>query len=241
MLARASRQRRWTWRAVLQQGRQVLRDEGVQSLWFKILGQTVYRRVVLMECRLDQPLGHETARLPVVIDRLRRSEIHEYATFRPDADPSETHRRLEAGHLCFVARHEGQIVHACWAATGRAWVDYLACEIPLAGDEVYQYDSFTAPAFRGHNLAAARVIEAARYFRHASYRRLIAVVVPGNASAFRPLEKAGYRPFGLIGSVRIGRWRRNFCRVNRNSLPPGGVSLTNYRTRLGQRRVNGAL
>ena len=89
MLTRASQQRRWTWRAALQRARQVLRDEGVKSLWFKVLGQTVYRRVVLMECRLDQPLGYVTARLPVVIDRLRRSEFHEYAAFRPDADPSE--------------------------------------------------------------------------------------------------------------------------------------------------------
>jgi len=221
VLAWASQQRRWTWRDVLKQVRQALRDEGVKSLWFKILGQTVYRRVVLMECPLDQPLGYVTPSLSVVIDRLRRSEIDEYAAFRPDVDPSEMRRRLEAGHLCFVARHEGQIVHACWATPGRAWVDYLAYEMPLARDEVYQYDSFTAPAFRGHNLAAARVIEAARYFHHAGYRRLVAVVVPENASAFRPLEKAGYRPFGLIGYVQIGQWRRNFCWVNRDSLPPG--------------------
>jgi hypothetical protein len=47
--------------------------------------------------------------------------------------------------------------------------------------------------------------------------------VPENTSAFRPLEKTGYRPFGLMGYVQIGRWRWNFCRVKRNSLAPGGV------------------
>jgi GNAT superfamily N-acetyltransferase len=239
MLAGANQEGRWTWRAVVKRASEVLRDEGVKNLWFKILGQTVYRRLVLMECPLDQLLGSVTPRLPVVINRLISSESDAYAAFRPDADPSDMRRRLEAGHLCFVARHEGQIVHACWAAAGRAWIDYLAYEMPLARDEVYQYDSFTAPAFRGHNLAAARVIEAARYFRQAGYRRLIAVVSPENTAAFRPLEKAGYRPFGLIGYIQLGQMRRNFCWVNHHSLPPGGGSFTSSRLCLEQRYSNG--
>jgi SAM-dependent methyltransferase len=181
----------------------------------------VYRRVVLMERLLGEPIAELTARFPVAIDLLKETEVDEYTSFRPDADPLEICRRLEAGQWCFVARHEGRIVHACWAATGRAWIDYLGCAITLAPDEVYQYDSFTAPDVRGRNLAAVRVIVAARYFRQANYRRLVAVVVPENTLAFRPLEKAGYRPFGVMGYVKISRWRWNFCRVNRNAFPPG--------------------
>jgi GNAT superfamily N-acetyltransferase len=99
-------------------------------------------------------------------------------------DPSGIRRRLEAGQWCFVARHKGQIIHACWAATGRVWIDYLGCTLDQGPGEVYQYDSFTAPAFRGHNLAAVRVMVAARYFRQPGYHRLVTVVVPENAPAF---------------------------------------------------------
>jgi SAM-dependent methyltransferase/GNAT superfamily N-acetyltransferase len=221
MLARSILHAQWTWRAALKRTGEVLRQEGVKSLWFKILGETVYRRAILMERPLDQPNVRLAARLPVAIDLLRTSEVDEYANFRPDTDPSETRRRLEAGPLCFVARHEGRIVHACWAATGRAWVEYLAGEILLASDEVFHYDSFTAPSFRGRNIAAVRVIEAARYFRQAGYRRLVAIVVPENTSAFRSLEKAGYRRVGVIGYVKIGPWRWNLCRVHRRSRPQG--------------------
>jgi GNAT superfamily N-acetyltransferase len=201
----------------------VLRDEGVKSLGFKILGETVYRRVILMERLLDEPIAEVTGRLPVAIDLLEATEIDEYVRFRLGADPFEVRHRLAAGQWAFVARHEGCIVHAGWTTAKRAWIDFLAREIALAPDEVYQYESFTAPGFRGQNLAAVRITEMMHYFRKAQYRRMIAVVVPENTPAFRPLEKAGYRPFGLMGYVQIGRWRRNFCRVNRNSLPPGGV------------------
>jgi GNAT superfamily N-acetyltransferase len=200
----------------------VLRDEGVKSLWFKILGETVYRRVILMERLLDWPIAEVTSHLPVVIDPLKATEIDEYVMFRLGANPLEVRHRLAAGQLGFVARHEGCIVHAGWTTTRRAWIDFLAHEIALAPDEVYQYESFTTPSFRGQNLATVRIIEMMHYFRKAGYRRMIAVVVPENTPAFRPLEKAGYRPFGLMGYVQIGQWRRNFCRVDRSWQPLGG-------------------
>jgi ribosomal protein S18 acetylase RimI-like enzyme len=176
-----------------------------------------------MEHLLDEPIAEVTGRLPVVVDPLKATEIDEYVSFRLGADPLEVRHRLAVGQRAFVARHEGRIVHAGWTTTKRARIDFLACEIALAPDEVYQYESFTAPGFRGQNLAAVRITEMMHYFRKAGYRRMVAVVVPENTPAFRPLEKAGYRPFGLVGYVQIGRWRRNFCRVNRNSLPAGGV------------------
>jgi L-amino acid N-acyltransferase YncA len=202
----------------MQRAIEVLRDEGVKSLWFRILGETVYRRVVLMERLLHEPIAEMTARLPVVIDLLKDTEADEYAGFRPGVDPSEIRRRLAAGQWAFVARHEGYIVHAGWAVAEQAWIDYLACQIGLAADEVYQYESFTAPDFRGKNCAAVRVAEMMRYFRDAGYWRMVAVVMPENTPAFRPMEKMGYRPFGVMGYVKIGRWRRNFCRVSRNAL-----------------------
>jgi hypothetical protein len=126
------------------------------------------------------------------------------------------------GQCAFVARHDARIVHAGWTTTKQAWIDFLAREITLAPDEVYQYESFTAPGFRGNNLAAMRITAMLHHFQKAGYRRMIAVVVPESTAAFRPLEKTGYRPFGMLGYVRLGPWRRHFCRVSRHALPPGG-------------------
>ena len=77
-------------------------------------------------------------------------------------------QRLVAGQCAFVARHEGRIVHAGWATAKRAWIGFLAREVALAPDELYQYESFTAPGFRGQNPAAVRITQMLHYFRKAS-------------------------------------------------------------------------
>jgi GNAT superfamily N-acetyltransferase len=202
-------------RLALVRALEVLRVEGVRSLWFKALGAVAYRRVVVMECPLDEAIVSVTTRIAVAVDLLRDGDVDEYVKFRPDTDPADIHERLLAGHQCFVARHEGRIVHACWAAIGRVWIDYLERELVLARDAVYHYDSFTMPAFRGHNISAFRVTEAARHFLTSGYGRLVAVVVPENRTAFRPLEKAGYRPVGTMGYIGRGRWRWHFSRTKR--------------------------
>ncbi len=200
----------------------MLRDEGIRGLLFAALGKTVYRRLVLIEHPLDEPLVEVEARLPVVITLLDESEIDEYAAFRPDADPSVIGDRLRSGHRCFVARHEGRIVHAGWAAIGRAYIDYLHREIRLAPDEAYSYESFTEPDFRGHNIAPARLAAMLRHFRDAGYRRTMGGVLPENKPSLRPGEKNGGRPFAVMGYFRFGRWRWDFCRLKGKSAPPGG-------------------
>ncbi len=61
---------------------EVLRNEGVRSLWFKILGETVYRRVWLWERVLSEPLSERTSQVLVEISLLASSELNEYFDFR---------------------------------------------------------------------------------------------------------------------------------------------------------------
>jgi len=185
-----------------------IRQRGPVNLWFRILGEIAYRRVVVLECRLDGELPEVVARVPVRIALLTAADLEHFGRFRPDLEPSIVRRRLEQGHQCFGVWHAGEIVHAGWAATRQAWVEYLRCEFPLDAGDVYQYDSFTTPAFRGLDLAGARVAWMARFFRDAQARRLLAVVWPENTAAFRPLEKAGYRRCGRLAVIWWGRWRR---------------------------------
>ncbi|MGH2569483.1 MAG: hypothetical protein ACRDGA_14180 [Bacteroidota bacterium] len=200
----------WTWSRALRRASEVLRAEGVRSLWYGVLAETVYRRVMLMERSLAKPIAGVTARIPVTIDQLTQNEIEEYIAFQVGADAEEIHLRLAAGHRAFVARYKGRIVHAAWAAVGRAWIDYLDCEYALEPKEVYQYGSYTLPGFRGYNIAALRITKMVNCFHDAGYERSVAAVVPHNASAFRPLVKTGYRPYGTLGYIKVGKWRRDF-------------------------------
>lgn len=207
----------WKWRWMIERAADVLREGGIRGLWFKMLGKMVYRRVVLVERALDEPVPEVTARLPLVIDLLKESEVDEYVGFFPRGNVSETRRRLEAGQLCFVARHRGRLVCANWATTKAAWIPYLGCTIQLAPGEVYTYELFTSPDFRGQNIAPAVKAHQLRQFRRAGYSRAVAVIVPENTASLRADGKVGYSPYGVMGCVRLGPWRRDFCRLHKSN------------------------
>lgn len=197
---------------------EVVRKEGITALCFRILGETVYRRTVLFERLLCEPISPVSAGLPVVVNLLTETEIEEYCQFRPDAHSSEVRRRPEAGQWCFAARHQGRLVHTASAASQRTWIGYLNREIRLAPGEAYEYEAFTAADFRGQNISPARKVWMLRYLHDAGYRRAVALVVPENEPAFRPVEKAGYRRLGVMGYLKIGPWRHDFCRTRRASF-----------------------
>jgi hypothetical protein len=112
-------------------------------------------------------------------------------------------------------------VSAAWIATGYAWMDYLGRGLALAPDEAYLHESFTVPAFRGRNIPVVRARHEARYFHAAGCRRIVAIIVPENAPALRHAVKSGWRRVGVMGYVKLGPWRRDFCRVNAGERPPG--------------------
>jgi GNAT superfamily N-acetyltransferase len=211
----------WTCQRVRKRAVEVLRTEGLAGLWFKVLGETVYRRVVMVERCLDDPPIRVDPTLPITIDLLRETDVEEYVRFRPMANPAEVHRRLADGQRCFVARYEGRLVHGSWVATQRAWIEYLAIEIQLAVDEAYSYESFTAADVRGHGIAEVRSKHMQRVLRDAGCSRLVAVIVPENRAAVRAGHKAGFHPFGVMGYIKIGPWRKVFCRIDRGARPIG--------------------
>src|SRR5262245_41465262 len=212
---------RQSWQRRLQQVLITVRAEGIKSLWIKSLSLTVYRRQFLFERPLHEPIPLPTPGLPVVVSLLQEATVGEYLAFRPEADPAQVCHRLQAGHLCFVARYAQRILCAAWATTAQAWSAHLGCEIPLAAGEVYIYDVLTVPDARGRQLTTVPYLQMLRFLREAGYRRVITIIIPENAAALRLGEKLGYRRLGMIGCVKLGPWRWQFCRLRRGAHPLG--------------------
>src|SRR5271154_723922 len=122
---------------VARRATEILRSEGARVLWFRILGETVYRRMILFERRLDAPIVAASPAVPLEISQLQPGDVDEYVAFRPGAVAAEIRSRLERGHQCFVARRQGALANAIWAAAGTAYIRYLDCEIRIAPDEAY--------------------------------------------------------------------------------------------------------
>jgi hypothetical protein len=193
--------------------RRSLRTRPLGDLWFAALGSArIYRRLVLLARPLSASVPEIAVPSPIRIAVLAHEEIDAYLALRPDQSGAEIRSRFSRGHLCFAAWHHRQIVHAAWGATQRAPIDYLSREIELSPDEVFIFDAFTAPASRGHNLSALRALAMGRHYRDRGYRRVLTAVHPENRAGFRPLEKVGTHPMGLIGYIGIGSLRWHFCR-----------------------------
>ena len=197
---------------------EITHEAGLRALWFAALGELCYRRVVVRELLLDGSAAPGRAGISVDIDLLDASQLDEYNTFRRTSDPNAVARRMEAGHKCFVARHGGEIVCACWGATENAWSGYLSRPIPLASDEAYLYDLYTAPQRRGLGIRGVITRAMHDFYKAEGKRRLLGFTVPENVAA---MVGSTFRQIGVTGYFGVGRLRFNFCRMDPGELAPG--------------------
>lgn len=187
-----------------------LRVEGLKSFWFKLLGECGYRRLLLVERPLDQPVADFMSRLPVDVAMLAQGEVDDYLVFRPGTTRRDIAGRLRSGEMCFVARHQGRIVAAVWVAAQPVWVPYLDCRLQVGAGEAHIYDKYTAPAYRGYGIANAVRTFHLRHLQRAGFRRATGAVLPENVSSLRDDFRGGFRVYGIVGRVKVGRWQRVF-------------------------------
>ncbi|MGH8800403.1 MAG: GNAT family N-acetyltransferase [Casimicrobiaceae bacterium] len=155
-----------------------LRGEGLRSFWFKLLGHLGYRRLLLFEWPLDQPVPDFSPTLPVEIGQLAESAVDDYLAFRPGTQRGDAVGRLRSGQLCFFARSDGRIVGAGWITAEPYWLFYLGCAMPMEAGDVHAYDKFTLPAYRGHGISNALRMHHRRHLQHAGYGRVVVAVLP---------------------------------------------------------------
>jgi ribosomal protein S18 acetylase RimI-like enzyme len=194
--------------------RAILRTRGWRGVWFSILGEMVYRRLTLIERCVDEPLPRVQTDLPVEFGELHRAEAEDLAQMTPDLETAEVVRRLAERHRCFIARLDGRIVTVRWVARRHARVGYLDCELELADDTAFVYDSYTIPDLRGRNLAGALGAFMVSRLREAGVQTLLAAVLPENGPGFGPPDRLGYRAIGTLATVRLWRWRHSLVLVH---------------------------
>jgi hypothetical protein len=202
---------RWTPGSAWRRAREVLRREGSRSLALRLAGEVGYRRMLVMECSLAvQPARVDPAE-GVEFGPLRAADIAEYLRLRPDSDAAEIEARLARDDECVVARRDGHIVQACWAAQSPVWIDYLHRHFELADDQTMLYDFYALPEVRGRNLFRAHISAMFSHWAGHRRQRILAAFHPENR-AWALVERVGLRPVGVIGYVGAGPLRHQFSR-----------------------------
>lgn len=165
---------------------------------------TVYRRMLC----LVYPLQGRTVpiyRPQIDIDfcLLKPEELGPYLRFRPTAAKEVVASRLARGDRCHASWHEGSIVDACWTARGTVFVPYLDRFILLEPGDVYSYDSYTLPAYRGYGIFMARNSYTARRNQREGYERSVALVAPENYASWLILARSGLETIGQYSVIRF--------------------------------------
>jgi len=203
---------------------EVLRQEGRGSLFFKILGELGYRRLLIIEREPGKPPIENQSRIEVSCRLLTPNDIDAYLELRPDADRSAIMHRFEAGHRCFGVWHDdcalgSRLINARWAGSGRCWIEYLDVTVEVGADAVYLYETFTTPDFRGSRVTSAGLSFMDAWLQDNGVRLALGAIWPENRSVRRSATRAGFRQVGQIGFWGVGKRRRTFCRYEGKETP----------------------
>jgi GNAT superfamily N-acetyltransferase len=161
-----------------------------------------------MDRDLNEPIPNITAKLPIDIAVLKPDEIQELDAFcernYPTLTSTEIRNRLNSGQLCFVARYNGRIVHASWAAFEIFRMPFLRLRYRLQPDEAYLYDMHTEREFRNQHIARARVVWTFTYLRDIGYKRAISDTLAENKVSLASTEPLGFRLLGKVARIIVG-------------------------------------
>jgi ribosomal protein S18 acetylase RimI-like enzyme len=195
--------------SLIQRSSSMLHQQGIHLLTSKIL-TTFYRRMFLMVRPLDSMIPYLYPHLAVVFKRLTEKDLCISSRSWSDQYVNSIRAHLARGEQCFAALYEGQIAQVGRVAMGRVYIPYLRRYLMLQPGDVYFYDSFTLPAYRGYGLAPARAAYMMRHYRQEGYRRVVCLVAVENKSGLRSVQKTGYQSVGLYSCLRFGPWQRDW-------------------------------
>ena len=165
---------------------------------------TAYRRMLCLVYPLQgRRIPVYNPQLEVEFRLLQAEDVDAYLRFRPHARRENIQRRLEQGHRCFASWHAGKIVDAGWTGTGDVLVPYLERFVCLDPGDVYSYDAYTLPEFRGYGLYMARNSYTARRNQKEGCERSVALVAPENYTAWLILTRSGLETIGQYSFLRI--------------------------------------
>ena len=177
---------------------------GYASLVGAKLLTTVYRRMLCLVYPLQgRRIPVYSAQLEVEFRLLQPDDVAAYKTFRPNVAQRKIERRLEQGHRCFTSWHGEKIIDAGWTATGTVAVPYLGRVLCLEPGDIYSYDAYTLPEYRGYGLYMARNSFTARTNQKEGFKRSVALVAPENYTAWLILTRSGLETIGEYSFVRL--------------------------------------
>ncbi len=138
-----------------------------------------------------------------VLNAADTTDVASIAAFDSWRTVEHVHARLEKGHLCILLKNNGRIAGFTWADLDE--VNDSVCDYGLRPGETYLYDAFTAPQFRGRNLAAYMRVESYNHLRRIGRNTFYSISECFNTPAIKFKERLNADRARLYLQIKIGR------------------------------------
>src|SRR5262245_37130743 len=115
----------------------------------------------------------------------------------------EASARFREGQLCVVARAGTEVVSYCWLTVAPVSVVEIDRLLVPGPDEVYFYDAFTAPSWRGRGLFSAVLWQLQAVARKRGRRRAMIFVLASNVPSWRAIERTGFEMFQEVSKIEL--------------------------------------
>lgn len=151
----------------------------------------------LYHVKLHQHQRTITARIPVDVS------ISDFVPELELFDKSVRKQRTQRQDTVLIAFHEAQPVGYLFATTKNCWIGEIENWLIVKPREVYLYDAFTHPAFRGKRIYATLVNRAANFFKQRGYSYALIFASAHNTSSIRGIEYCGFAEYGSVRSINL--------------------------------------
>lgn len=207
----------------LAKARSILRRHGLSGfiVWaFRILFRGGYRRNA---CRIFLfALSSPPSASPEIPDTghtFRFATAEDIRTYH--ADPAWPVRdrdvlAFERGDRCLLQFDGDTLVGFAWIAASPLVEIMWGFHFNLPDDTVYNYHSFTAPAYRGKGYQAVRHLQLLEHIKETGQRRLFGYVDQTNLDSLKGVEKSGYAKIGVLRCIRKPRQVKFVLNVSRD-------------------------
>ena len=115
----------------------------------------------------------------------------------------EAAQRFAEGQVCAVAQAGADVVAYCWLTGAPVAVAESNRVLVPGPDEVYLYEAFTSPAWRGRGLFQALLLKLQQFANAQGRRRALIFVLADNVPSWRAIERAGFEMFQAVTKIEV--------------------------------------
>ncbi len=128
-------------------------------------------------------------------------------------DPFLIRDRLVKGEICCATFRNREVLSLCWMTFHEKEVGELERLVRPAEGDIYLYQAYTVPKFRGKNLYVILLTHIIQFAKERGYKRLLIFSLAHNRFSRKGIAKAGFSHFQTIFFFRFFKRRLYLSRT----------------------------